>query len=202
MREFTFAVDVDEVLRDNLSNMLRVYNEEYNDNKKLSDLHDFQVDISFPKISEVTGRTASKYFFEQHAKEVFTDAEAIEGAKEAIDILREYGKVIIVTYQKNTENKIRTLEWLDKNDIKFDSICFTRDKSIVHADYMIDDNDWNFIGCNCCHGILIDRPYNQKVKLNELKEQSNCKNIFRYTSLMNFAKWFKANVELLDRFEC
>lgn len=202
MREFTFAVDVDEVLRDNLSNMLRVYNEEYNDNKKLSDLHDFQVDISFPKIAEATGQTASKYFFEQHAQEVFTDAEAIEGAKEAIDILRKYGKVIIVTYQKNTENRIRTLEWLDKHDIKFDSICFTRDKSIVHADYMIDDNDWNFIGCNCCHGILIDRPYNQKAKLNELKEQSSCKDIFRYTSLMNFAKWFKDNVSLLERFEC
>ena len=202
MREFTFAVDVDEVLRDNLSNMLRVYNEEYNDNKKLSDLHDFQVDISFPKISEATGQTASNYFFEQHAQEVFTDAEAIEGAKEAIDILRKYGKVIIVTYQKNTENRIRTLEWLDKHDIKFDSICFTRDKSIVHADYMIDDNDWNFIGCNCCHGILIERPYNQKAKLNELKEQSNCKDIFRYTSLMNFAKWFKDNVSLLERFEC
>jgi len=202
MREFTFAVDVDEVLRDNLSNMLKIYNEEYNDNKKLSDLHDFRVDISFPRISELNGETASKYFFEQHAQEVFTDSEAIEGAKEAIDILRNYGKVIIVTYQKNTENRIRTLEWLDKNGIKFDSICFTRDKSIVHADYMIDDNDWNFIGCNCCHGILIDRPYNQKVKLNELKEQSNCKNIFRYTSLMGFAKWFKDNISILDRFEC
>lgn len=202
MREFTFAVDVDEVLRDNLSNMLRVYNEEYKDDKKLSDLHDFRVDISFPKIAEATGQTASKYFFEQHAQEVFTDAEAIEGAKEAIDILRNYGKVIIVTYQKNTENRIRTLEWLDKYSIKFDSICFTRDKSIVHADYMIDDNDWNFIGCNCCHGILIDRPYNQETDITELTSKSNCKNIFRYASLVKFATWFKDNVGLLDRFEC
>lgn len=201
MREFTFAVDVDEVLRDNISNMLKVYNEEYGDNKTLSDIHDFQVDKVFTKVSELTGETASKYFFETHAQEVFTDADVIEGAKEAIDILRNYGKVIIVTYQKNTENKIRTLEWLDKHDIKFDSICFTRDKSIVNADYMIDDNDWNFIGCNCCHGILINRPYNQQSNLVEIKNKSNCCDISRFTSLKKFADWFRNNYEVFEKFE-
>ena len=191
MKEFTFAIDVDEVLRDNLSNMLRVYNEEYNDNKVLSDIHDFQVDKVFTKVSESTGETASKYFFEKHAKEVFSDSEAIEGAKEAVDSLREYGKIIIVTYQKNTDNRVRTLDWLDKYDIKFDSICFTRDKSIIHADYMVDDNDWNFIGCNCRHGILIDRPYNKNTDLKQLKEQSKCRNITRFASLKEFADWFR-----------
>ena len=201
MREFTFAVDVDEVLRDNISNMLKVYNEEYNDSKTIYDMHDFQVDKVFTKITEATGETASKYFFEEHAQEVFTDSEAIEGAKEAVDTLRKYGKVIIVTYQKNTENRIRTLEWLDKYGIKFDSIVFTRDKSIVHADYMIDDNDWNFIGCNCKHGILIDRPYNQKTNIGELKQQSNCKEISRFSSLKKFAEWFESNIDIFEKYE-
>lgn len=201
MREFTFAVDVDEVLRDNLTNMLKVYNKEYGDNKKLSDVTDFQVDKVFTKITEATGDTASKYFFDEHAKEVFTDSKAIDGAKEAIDKLRKYGKVIIVTYQKNTENRIRTLKWLDRYDIKFDGICFLHDKSFVNTDYFIDDNDWNFIGCNCTHGILINRPYNQGVNLLELKSKSNCKNIFRYTSLSKFADWFEENVDILEKYE-
>jgi 5'(3')-deoxyribonucleotidase len=198
MKELTFAIDVDEVIRDNIENMLKVYNKEYNDNKTLEDLFDFQVDKVFTKIQETTGETASKYFFEKHAKEVFTDSVAIDGAKEAIDILRGYGKVIIVTYQKNLENRVRTLEWLDKNDIKYDGICFLRDKSLVYTDFLVDDNDWNFIGCNCTHGILIDRPYNKNTDIEELEKQSNCKSISRFKSLKDFADYFRKKMKLAE----
>ena len=191
MEELTFAIDVDEVIRDNIENMLKVYNKEYNDNKTINDVVDFQVDKVFTKIHETTGGTASKYFFEQHAKEVFTDSKIINGAKESIDTLREYGKVIIVTYQKNLENRIRTLEWLDKFDVKYDGICFLRDKTLVHADYFVDDNDWNFIGCNCKCGILINKPYNINKPDNDILEESKCEKILRFDSLKNFVEWFK-----------
>ena len=202
MKELTFAIDVDEVIRDNIENMLKVYNQEFGDNKKLEDVFDFQVDKVFTKVQELTGETASKYFFEQHAQEVFTDSSAIEGSKEAIDKLRKIGKVIIVTYQKNMENRIRTLEWLDKYDVKYDGICFLRDKSLIHADYLVDDNDWNFIGCNCETGILIRRPYNENTDMAELKKQSNCKQIVKFNSLKEFADYFCSvypNLEIIKQ---
>ena len=190
MDNLTFAIDVDEVIRNTIENMLKVYNSEYGDAKTANDIFDFQVDKVFPKIQEVSGETANRYFFERHAKEVFSESNIIPMAKEAIDILRKYGKVIIVTYQKNLENRIRTLEWLEKFDVKYDGICFLRDKTLVHADFFIDDNDWNFIGCNCSHGVLIKRPYNENKSIDEIKRKSKCKTLVRFDSLYSFAKWF------------
>lgn len=201
MREFTFAIDVDEVIRHNIENMLKVYNEEYGDNKTMDDIVDYQVDKVFPKIAATTGETANKYFFEKHAHEVFTEANIIEGSKEAIETLRKYGKVYIVTYQKNTENRIRTLIWLEKHDIQYDGICFVKDKSIIHADYLIDDNDWNFIGCNCKHGILITKPYNDKIKESDLLSKSHCKTIEKFTSLKAFSEWFDKNYNIFENYE-
>lgn len=201
MKEFTFAIDCDEVLRDNIINMLEVYNKEYNDNKTVEDIFDFDVDKVFTKVKETTGASASKYFFEQHSKEVFSDAVPMPFAKEAVDILRKYGKVIVVTYQKNTENRYRTLKWLDDNNILYDGICFLRDKTLVHADYLIDDNDWNFYGCNCKHGILISKQYNKYISCTDLKNKSNCKTMDKFTSLYEFAKWFESNIEIFEKYE-
>ena len=36
-------------------------------------------------------------------------------------------------------------------------------------------------------GILIDAPYNKDIDINELKEKSNCKKMYRYHSLYEFA---------------
>ena len=201
MKEFTFAIDVDEVIRHNIDNMLKVYNEEYGDNKTMDDVFAFKVDEVFPKIQATTGETASKYFFEKHAKEVFTDSNIIEGSKEAIETLKKYGKIYIVTYQKNVENRERTLEWLEKYDITYDGICFVRDKSVIYADYLIDDNDWNFLGCNCKHGILITKPYNTDVKATELLDKSNCKTIQKFTSLKKFSEWFEENYPIFEKYE-
>lgn len=201
MREFTFAIDCDDVLRDIIKNMIDVYNKEYKDNKTISDLTEWGVDNIFPKIKETTGSTASDYFFLTHSKEVFSDSKVISGAKDAIEKLRKFGKVIIVSYQKNDENRGRTLEWLSENNIEYDGLCFLKDKTLIHADYLIDDNDWNFNGCNCKHGILINQPYNININLNELKNKSNCKTIDRFPSLKSFADWFESNIKIFEKYE-
>lgn len=191
MKKITFAIDCDEVLRSLLSNMVSLYNREFNDNMTYDDVKDFVVDVSFPRIQQETGITASQWFFQDHSKELFTESEALPNVKEAIDILKQYGDVIIVTYQKTYKNKIECLDWLEKHEIFPDGICFLKDKTLIHTDFFVDDNDWNFIGCNATWGILINAPYNIDIDVNELLNKSNCMTIHRFESLYDFAKKFK-----------
>jgi 5'(3')-deoxyribonucleotidase len=182
----TIGIDIDEVLRALLPEMVRLYNEEFNESLTVDDVKAFDVDISFPKVKERTGESASKWFFQEHGRELFYDSQMIKGAKEAVDHLRKFAKVYIISYQKTLQNKLDTLNWLLKNDIEYDGICFLKDKTLVHLDVLIDDNDWNFIGCNSKAGVLVTAPYNKDVDMSELKAKSNCEEIVRFGSLREF----------------
>lgn len=190
MSRFTFAIDVDEVLRSLLKNMVALYNENFDENLDVNDVKDFVVENSFPKIYETTGISPSKWFFQDHGEELFARGEAYPGIKNDLETLRKYGDVIIVTYQKSYQNKIDTLKWLEEHGLAPDGICFLKDKSLLHTDFLVDDNDWNFIGCNARFGVLIDAPYNRSVNADELCDKSNCDKIFRFGSLHEFTERF------------
>lgn len=189
-KKLTIAIDVDGVLRDNLGEMVNIYNKEFNDTKKVEDITEFKTEISFPRIFEESGITSSQWFFQDHSKELFVDAKPFANAANDIKRLQKYGKVIIVTYQKSYLNKHQTLEWLENNGIEPDGVCFLRDKTQLHADIFIDDNPYNFIGCNCKYGFLVTAPYNKNENLKSLLETSNCKKIYRCNSFHSFCENF------------
>ena len=182
----TFAIDCDEVLRALLDNMVALYNEAFDENVN----RDFNVEVSFPKIKKVTGGTASEWFFQKNGFRLFACSHALPKIKEAIDKLREYGQVIIVTYQKTMKNKMDTLMWLNQHGIEYDGICFVKNKTLIHTTWLIDDNDWNFVGCNAEYGVLIDAPYNKDLDLHELKDKTNCDAMYRFGSLNEFVDWY------------
>ena len=188
--KYTFAIDCDEVLRALLDNMILLYNKEFGENLTRDDIKDFKVEYSFPKVEEVTRMKTSRWFFQEHSKELFACSPAFPQIKEDIEKLQEYGEVIIVTYQKSYQNKIDTLNWLQDNGLAPDGICFIRNKTLIHTDFLIDDNDWNFVGCNAKYGILIDAPYNKDLDLGELGEKANCKKMCRYSSLHEIVEDF------------
>lgn len=189
-KKITFAIDVDEVLRSLLKNMVALYNESFGDTLEVGDIRDFVVENSFPKIQATLGVSPSKWFFQDHGEELFYRAEAFPGIKRDIDKLKTYGDVIIVTYQKTYKNKVDTLKWLEEHGIAPDGICFLKDKTLLHTDYLVDDNDWNFIGSNVDTGILITAPYNEDVDITELIKKTNCKELYRFKSLHDFVEWF------------
>lgn len=190
----TFGIDCDEVLRSLLDGMVTLYNENFNENLSRDDVKDFNVEVSFPKIKEETGSTASEWFFQQHGTELFVNSPALPGIKASIDELRDVGHVIIVTYQKSHQNRLDTLNWLANNGIEADGICFLKNKTLLHLDYLIDDNHWNFIGSNVKHGILITAPYNVDIDTNDLIKETNCQTLTRFESLEDFATWYVNNV--------
>jgi 5'(3')-deoxyribonucleotidase len=191
----TFGIDCDEVLRSLLDGMVTLYNENFNESLSRDDVKDFNVEVSFPKIKEETGSTASEWFFQQHGTELFANSPALPGIKASIDALRDVGHVIIVTYQKSHQNRLDTLNWLANNGIEADGICFLKNKTLLHLDYLIDDNHWNFIGSNVKHGILITAPYNVDIDTADLIKETNCQTLTRFESLEDFATWYVNNVQ-------
>ena len=187
----TFAIDCDEVLRALLDNMVALYNEEFDDNISRDDIKEFNVDLSFPRIKEETGISASEWFFQKNGYRLFACSPALPKVREAINKLRERGQVIIVTYQKSYKNKMDTLNWLMENKLEVDGICFIKNKTLLHTDWLIDDNPWNFYGCNAKNGALITAPYNEDVNLRELHNKTNCETLHRFRSLDEFATWYE-----------
>lgn len=159
-------IDVDGVIRDIISAMCKVYNEKFDGCLCVDDIDDYDVNTNFPKIIEETGRKPTEYFFTDHADKIFeTVSKPFDGVKEGIDLLRKYGhKVVIVTWQFSLKNIKHTLDFLDMYDIKYDDICFTRDKWIVNGDYLIDDNpEFIMDKKDKSKKIIIDTPYNRHV---------------------------------------
>lgn len=201
MNKCTFAIDVDEVLRSLLKNMVILYNENFGENLDVNDVKDFVVENSFPKIYEMTGISPSKWFFQDHGEELFVKGEAFPGIKRDLDVLRQYGDVIIVTYQKTYQNKFDTLKWLEEHGLAPDGICFLKDKTLLHTDFLIDDNDYNFIGCNAKTGVLITAPYNKDIVMWDLFERSNCERMYRCNSFHEFVEIFEHNEREKERLE-
>lgn len=190
MKDFTIGIDVDGVLRDNLQIMVDLYNENFKKSKEVSDIKDFRTEITFPDIEPVTGKTASEWFFQDHSKEIFLNAKPFYNVAEDIKRLRELANVVIITYQKSFLNKFQTLSWLEDNGIEYDGLIFMKDKTKFICDYLIDDNDWNFLGSNAKHGILIDAPYNEGKSVDDICNSSNCESIVRYKNLHEFTEDF------------
>ena len=185
----TFGIDVDEVLRSLLPEMVKLYNEYFGAKLTCDDIKNFDVDLSFPLVKQKMNCSASRWFFQEFGHRLFYESPLISGAGEAIRLIRERGDIVyIISYQKSISNKIDTLCWLANNYIEYDGVCFVKDKSIVGLDYLIDDNDWNFNNCNCKTAVLITAPYNKDFDLDEIKKKGNCKKILRYDSLLSFVK--------------
>lgn len=186
----TIAIDVDGVLRDNLGIMVDLYNNSVGANLSTSDIKEFKTELSFPLIQEKLGVNPSDFFFRDHAKEIFLDAPAYPNIQEDIEFLKHNADVIIVTYQKGYTNKLYTLQWLEKNGVDPNGICFLRDKTLVHCDALIDDNDWNFIGTHVGTSVLVTQPYNERLSLEEHIKCTNSKKMVRVDSLHDFTLKF------------
>ena len=164
MNKKVIKIDVDGVLRDMLSAMCGIYNAVYNDNIQPCDVKDYDVDVSFPKCKEKDGISAKYFFFNEYEYEVYNCADVLPKAKEAIDILHNLGYyIVIVSNQESYLNQHDTLVWLDNKNIYYDSICFTKDKSIIKGDIMVDDCVENLKQCdnNEEELICVTAPYNE-----------------------------------------
>ena len=157
-------IDVDGVIRDIMPVVCQIYNDEFGTSYTVEDITDYDISLLFKGIREKYDMTASDFFFRKNASKVFLRSKPFDGVREAITILREKGhKVVICTWQFTLGNIMRTLNFLDVWGIKYDDICFTKDKWMVKCDYIIDDNPGFLIDeRETGKKIIIDAPYNRE----------------------------------------
>ena len=165
---------MDGVIRNIFDNMCDIYNTNFGTSITVDDIFDYDVEVVFPKIREKFGMSAADYFFKEKSIDIFLFSKPYDGVKEALEKLRNNGhKVVIVTWQYTLDNKLRTLKFLDNNQIPYDDICFTRDKWMIQGDWIIDDNpEFIFDERETAHKMLIRMPYNKGIRFEGLREKS------------------------------
>ena len=174
----TVKIDVDGVIRDIITAMCGIYNKKFGGKLCPDDIDDYDINTNFVEIPKRTGMTPVDYFFRENAGLIFEYfSQPFEGVKESIDELRNNGhKVVIVTWQFNLENIMHTLRFLDVHGIRYDDICFTKDKWMIKGDYLIDDNpEFIMDKRDKSKKIIVDTPYNRNVskkykRVNSLKD--------------------------------
>jgi 5'(3')-deoxyribonucleotidase len=158
-------IDMDGVIRNIFDEMCTIYNNVFGTHLCVDDIFDYDVDAVFTKIKENIGISAADYFFKLYAYRLFYESNPYDGVKKAVEKLRDEGhKVVIVTWQYTLDNKLNTLRFLDRHNIPYDDICFTRDKWMIQGDWLIDDNP-EFIEDerDKSKKILINMPYNKNM---------------------------------------
>jgi len=93
--------------------------------------------------------------------QIWRHAPPVLGAIDAITKLHKLNEIVIVTYQPTYLQKVWTLEWLSEHfrDM-YESLVFTKRKSLVRVDVLIDDGPHNFEGF-MGKAILFSQPWNQ-----------------------------------------
>ncbi len=156
------AVDMDEVITDALSKHVDLYNKHFE--KRVT--HEDLVGTSLPD------------FVEEHEREkvieivmdasFFADLAIIPGAIETLEALSNEHELFITTAAMEVPNSFAAkYEWLLKHlpFINTQHFVFCGDKSIVQADYLIDDNVRHFKRFKG-QGLLFDAPHNRFVNYN------------------------------------
>lgn len=149
------AIDMDEVMADIVAKHVSVYNRDFLDTVSLEEMHGKRLrDIRPHRVEEI-----NRYL---NHPDFFRDLPVMEGCQEVIRALTEHYEVYITSAAMEVPTSFAAkYAWLREHfpflsDMNF---VFCGDKSIIHADYLIDDNARHFarfIG----QGVLFTAPHN------------------------------------------
>lgn len=147
------AVDMDEVIADVRPKFLDLYEREFGWRPQKKDYWG-------KKIYQVNGALQIREFL--HEKGFFADLPVMPGSREVLRELMEHYEVYITTaameFRASLEDKY---DWMHRHFpfIHWKQIVFCGDKSVIRADYMIDDHPHNlrsFVG----KGLLYTASHN------------------------------------------
>ena len=131
------AIDMDEVIADVAPKFLDLYERDFGVRLRKEDYWG-------KKIYQINGADQIREYL--HEKGFFADLPVMPGSKEVIQELMEDYEIFITTaameFRASFEDKF---DWLREHFpfIHWKNIVFCGDKSVIHADYMIDDHVHN-----------------------------------------------------------
>lgn len=149
------AVDMDEVLADTLAKELKVYNQLFKTDFSRKDLEG----TTFEALVPGRDQAIQDYLNEES---FFSDLDVMPGAQRVVKVLMEAHEVFVTTAAMEFPASFHAkFTWLKQHFpfIPADSIVFCGSKSIIKADYLIDDNIKHFQDFDG-KGILFSAPHN------------------------------------------
>lgn len=149
------AIDMDEVIADSFSKMRKIYFEEIGEELK----NDEESLYRFLK----EGGNKTLHAYPQRAG-FFRDLRVIEGSQEVLEQLNKKYRLYIVSAATEFELSMNDkIAWLKDHFpfLTWKQIVFCGDKSIIDADFLIDDHIKNFKGFKG-KGYLFHAPHNLK----------------------------------------
>lgn len=151
-----YIIDLDDTLSNFLESWISLYNFMYDDNKKITDIKDWNVTQYLNKCEpeELYGLLKTPNFFRNVGAKNF--------ARKAIQQLKDNGNTVkIVTAYPFPNSVVDKVHWLNEfMGIGLEDIIFTLDKTVIKGDYIIDDyikNIKDFDGTR----ILFSSPHNE-----------------------------------------
>ena len=149
----TIVLDLDDTLNCLLETWVNFYNHFYNDDLTKEDILSWDIWKYVKCGKEIYDILKLPGFFYH--------LPVKEGAQEAVSQLSEYFDIFIVS-ASHPESMYDKYKWIRKYFpcISEDNICFVRNKSIINADYMIDDAPHNLEAFRG-RKILMDAPHNK-----------------------------------------
>lgn len=150
----TLAIDCDEVLANLVSPWIRSINEAEGDNVCESDITTWNIGRYFK---------CGKRVYDYLSYDLFRNLPVVENSQRVVKDLMDVYNVYIVSSATNNHDSLKAkMEWLEEHFpfIPASNIVLCGNKSIIKADYMIDDGIHNlevFDG----QGLLFNAPHNQ-----------------------------------------
>ncbi|ADP12059.1 hypothetical protein EJP617_23780 [Erwinia sp. Ejp617] len=152
------AIDMDEVIADFHPKIVATWNSHFTRQLSAEELNLFDLHQDSPEqLAELFALVDHPTFFD--------DLAVIADSQQVIARLSEHYEIFITTAAMLMPSSFNAkFRWLNTHfpAIPHSNIVFCGDKSIIKADYMIDDNAINFAHF-CGEGILYSAPHNRKV---------------------------------------
>lgn len=151
------AIDMDQVMADLIAKFLTTFNAQYNTHYTKEDLYDKRLPELDPHAPEALARYYEDPTF-------FRDFPLFDGAIETIARLGAHYEIFIATAAMDVPSSFQAkFEWLQEHfpAIPKHHYVFCGDKSVVHADYLIDDTELQltrFTGT----GVMFAAPHNER----------------------------------------
>lgn len=161
MSSFIFAIDMDMVLADTNAEILRRYNRDWNDDLTYEEVTEWKISTN---VKPECGLKAVDYYRDT---DLYDYVQPMEGAKEAVDMLRRNGHTVIVATSCFVGTELPKIQWLLRHklvDSRHDIVIADR-KNLIAADILIDDKPEHitqFPGFT----MVFDHPYNRHVDAN------------------------------------
>lgn len=152
------AIDMDEVIADFNSKMIPSFNTRFNAQISLADLDGLTIQQLRPDIKDQIEEMIGEVDF-------FANLDVMPDSQRVIKKLAETHEIFITTAAMEFPRSFNAkFEWMGQNFpfISPMNIVFCGNKSILKADYLIDDNARHFQHF-CGEGILFSAPHNRNI---------------------------------------